>query len=153
MSSDDIETKAEEDMTTEIDEGIPTEEDGEMDVETQHSMEAEKDVANYLERRQPWFVIVASFITLGIYFLYWFYKVNSQMKAANGDESSPGLRTIGLFVPILNIVILWWTARSIGRVIDERDELAMFLAVFVFLPAFLGVVQGDINAVIDGRKK
>lgn len=153
MSTDDIQRKTEEDMTTETDEDIPTEDDSEIDVETPHGMETEGDVANHLERREPWFVIVASFITLGIYFLYWFYQVNSQMKAANGDESSPGLRTIGLLVPIRNIVILWWTAQSIGRVIDERDELAMFLAVFVFLPAFLGVVQGDINAVIDGRKE
>lgn len=114
-------------------------------------MEETVDVAQHLEERAPWFVILATLLTFGIYFLYWFYKINSQMKAASGDDSSPGLRTLGLFVPILNIIIMWWTARSIGRVIDERDELAMFLSVIVFFPAFLGVVQGDINAVIDGR--
>lgn len=116
-------------------------------------MDPEVDVAQHLEERAPWFVILATFITFGIYFLYWFYKINSQMKAANGDDSSPGLRTIGLFVPVLNSLIIWWTAKSIGRVIDDRDELAMFLAVIQFFPAFLGVVQGDINAVIAGRKE
>ena len=55
--------------------------------------------------RNPWAVIGLSFITIGIYFLYWTYQVFREMKehTYQGIGGPIGL-LIGIFVGIVNVV-------------------------------------------------
>jgi hypothetical protein len=57
--------------------------------------------------RNPWGVIGLSFITLGIYFLYWTYQVFKEMKdrTGNGVGGVVGL-VIGLVIGIVNVFLI-----------------------------------------------
>jgi len=48
-------------------------------------------------------VVLAGFITLGIYWLYWFYNTTRELGEINKSDTSPVLWTIGLFVPLVNL--------------------------------------------------
>ena len=66
--------------------------------------------------RSPWGVWGLAIITLGIYQLYWWYKINEE--ARDYDERiqvQPGIAVLALFVPIANLVSLVKTGGRIGQ--------------------------------------
>jgi hypothetical protein len=89
--------------------------------------------------RNPWAVWIFSIITLGIYQLYWYYKVNSEAKEYDQSiEVSPGLATFALIVPIAGWVSIWRYAGRLNRVeakagSNERTSPILgIVLVFVF---------------------
>src|SRR6478609_9385191 len=66
--------------------------------------------------RNPWGVWGLSLITLGIYFLYWYYKVNDEVR--NYDRSievEPGISLLAQFIPIANIISFYKSGERIDR--------------------------------------
>ena len=70
--------------------------------------------------RNPWAVLLLTIITLGIYYLVWYYKINREMSdwgAQNNVDigTSPGLSliavTIGGFLIIPPFVSIWHTGK------------------------------------------
>ena len=70
--------------------------------------------------RNPWVVLILSIITLGIYYVFWYYFINREMKhlgQANGVDlgDSPGLSviaiTIGALIIVPPFVSIWKTGR------------------------------------------
>jgi hypothetical protein len=71
--------------------------------------------------RNPWAVWIFSIITLGIYFLYWYFKVNSEVKEYNPSiEVSPGIATLAQIIPIANIISFW----NFGGRLNKVEEHA-----------------------------
>src|ERR1044072_8937751 len=57
--------------------------------------------------RDPWFVILISIITLGIYFLYWTYQVFREMKEHSGQGvGGPIGLIIGIFIGVVNLFLI-----------------------------------------------
>jgi hypothetical protein len=57
--------------------------------------------------RDPWFVILISIITLGIYFLYWTYQVFREMKEHSGEGvGGPIGLIIGIFIGVVNLFLI-----------------------------------------------
>ncbi len=55
---------------------------------------------------QPvWHFVLLSLFTLNLYQFYWFYRNWKQLRFHEGWDISPGWRTVGLFVPILNLFL------------------------------------------------
>jgi len=55
-------------------------------------------------------------VTLGIYYLFWYYNVNKELR--NFDPSikvSPGIAVLALFVPIVNLVSIYNTGGRIRQ--------------------------------------
>ncbi|MFP9192797.1 hypothetical protein [Natronosalvus vescus] len=77
---------------------------------------------------------------------YWYYITFVQLEVGTDAEYSPLLRFIGLFIPIVNLVILWWFAKDCEAVVDESG-LLLFLAELVFPPILWYLVQTGINDV------
>lgn len=102
-----------------------------------------------MKERSPLLVIVLSIVTLGFYFLYWFYDTNSQFKKELNDESHPGLRTLALFVPIVNLLALYKHTKSAEKATNGHEWLLPFLAYLVFAPISWFVIQSDINKAIE----
>jgi hypothetical protein len=105
--------------------------------------------------RNPWGVWGLSFITLGIYFLYWYYKVNSEVRDYDRSiEVEPGISVLAQFIPIANLISLWNTGGRINRAQESGGSsvrcspLAGLLLMFVFST---GVVyyQSQLNKVWD----
>lgn len=90
-------------------------------------------------------VVVLGVLTFGFYFLYWFYDTNQQFKSELEDGSHPGLRTLALLVPIVNIVAMYKHAKSSKEATGGHDWLLVLLAYLVLAPVAWFVVQSDIN--------
>lgn len=57
--------------------------------------------------RNPWFVIVISIITLGIYAIYWQYQVFKDNKAYSGEGiGGPIALVIAILIGVVNLFLL-----------------------------------------------
>jgi hypothetical protein len=72
----------------------------------------------YSNAQAPWRLVLLSILTFGIYELYWFYRNWKHLKIHKSLDISPGWRTVGLLVPIYNIVLIY------GQFRDIRDYAA-----------------------------
>ena len=58
--------------------------------------------------RHPWGVWGLSIITLGIYYLYWYFKVNSELRDYDASiQVEPGIATLAAIIPIANLVTIY----------------------------------------------
>lgn len=64
--------------------------------------------------------------TYGSYYLYWFWRNWKLIKKARKSDISPGWRTAGLFVPILNLFLLYKQFNEIKRLADEKGIKANY---------------------------
>lgn len=69
----------------------------------------------YSNKQPIWQLVLLIFCTFGLYEIYWFYRNWKQLYPPNQKEVTPWLRTLGLFVPFVNIVLIWF------QFIDIRD--------------------------------
>ncbi|MBK8191352.1 MAG: hypothetical protein IPK79_12995 [Vampirovibrionales bacterium] len=72
----------------------------------------------YSNKQSLIFLFLLSFLSIGIYDLYWFYKNWRQLKSI-GYKISPGLRLLGLFVPFLNLYLLDNFIREVKKLGDS----------------------------------
>ena len=81
-------------------------------------------------------------ITLGIYAIYWFYKISEEMKFVGKDaEASPGLWTVLLFLARL---------RRLPRRIESKKSLRID---WCWTPAFAGVTGHGMTLLRHPRKR
>lgn len=111
-------------------------------------------------KRSPLGVLGLSFITLGIYGLYWYYKANEEIKRFTGDQTiSPGRSLVALFPGFILIVppfiAVYNTATHVMQMQEQRGissqispalTLVLLLAVSIALGAY---VQEHLNRVWD----
>ncbi len=99
-----------------------------------------------VKRRDPVFVVVVSFVTMYIYGLYWFYKTRSELNELVKGSTSALLWTIGLFIPIVNLYVLWKYCEDVEAASKKaRDKVILFLACIVFFPVAQWLVQEELN--------
>lgn len=93
--------------------------------------------------------VLFTVLTLGLYPLYWWYSTSAQLNRGTSADCSPGLRTVGLFVPIYNIVVMWRFSHDAAAVTDQ-DGVILFVLLLVFGPAAWYLIQTGINEVATG---
>jgi hypothetical protein len=99
-----------------------------------------------VKRRDPVFVVVVSFITAYIYGLYWFYKTRGELNDLVKGTASPLLWTIGLFVPFVNLYVLWKYCEDLEAASNKaRDKVILFIAWLVFMPIAQWLIQEELN--------
>lgn len=103
--------------------------------------------------RNPWGVWGLTLITLGIYQLYWYYKVNAEVRDYDRSiEVEPGLSVLALFVPIVGFVSIVRCAGRIARAQSSSGASGRcsgglgFLLLFVF-GTWVVYYQGQLNEV------
>lgn len=85
-----------------------------------------------------WKFILLSVITLDTYTVYWYYKTWKFMRDASKEKLSPGWRTFGLAIPIVNIVLLYRFFAGIDRL--SRLKLhPTFMTILSIAAPILGV--------------
>ena len=110
--------------------------------------------------RNPFLVFVWSIVTLGIYYVVWYYKINRELRDACGVEVSPVVALLAVTVGWLVIVppfVSWY--RTFERIVaaqrgtgvtNEASPVLGFIlfviAVFV-LPVELVYAQDELNKV------
>ena len=111
-------------------------------------------------KRSPLVVLGLSLITLGIYGLYWYFKVNEEIKRYTGDQTiSPGRSFAAVFPGFLLIVppfIAYYnTSNHIVRMQEQRgltSQISPALAVILGILLWIGMaayVQEHLNRVWD----
>ena len=107
------------------------------------------------ENRSAGNVFLLGIITLGIYTLVWFYRINKEMKLHTDWEDDPGKAILALFIPIANLVSFYRTAKRVRRMQElcgDSGELLNPGSTFacLFIPLIGGIiyisnVQGALN--------
>ena len=111
--------------------------------------------------RNPIVVALLSFVTLGIYVIFWWYYINREMadygraRETNELGDEPATSTLALFPGGLVVVPAIWTtvttlkrsqaAQRLTGVTPLNGWLA-FVLVLVFSPAFCGYMQSGLNS-------
>ncbi len=117
------------------------------------------DGQRYL-KRNPLGVLGLSFITLGIYFLYWYYQVNDELRRFEHDESISPVRSLmamlfGWIIIVPPFIAMYNTAKHVqaveGRMsIQPELEPALTIVIMLFVVIGNGVyIQEHLNRIWD----
>ena len=130
-----------------------------VDVEKEKGDEIEMITINPLLKggyRKLSTVLVLSFLTLGIYFLYWVYKTTKLLNLVDENEQrSPGKKLLlCMFIPFY---IIWWFYKSadavkkLERAMGIKSDIGILCPFFSMLCPFfsIAVLQDSINRVIS----
>lgn len=114
------------------------------------------------KRRNPWGVWLFVFVTLGIYFYVWYYKVNNELNN-NGQRNDPGVAVLaillGWIVIVPPFVSLYRTAdriRQAQEVAGSGQRIIPILGLLLMLthviaPFGLPYYQTQLNKVWDAE--
>ena len=107
--------------------------------------------------RSPWGVFVLAIVTLGIYYLYWYYQANRELRDY-GFGTSPTTSLLALFPGGIIIVppfVTFWTFFGRLRAAEDRAGLTggadqwlgfvLYIIAFFFLPFELVYAQQHLN--------
>jgi hypothetical protein len=111
--------------------------------------------------RNPWAVALLPIVTLGIYHLVWWYKINKELKAygeAKGYDlgQNPTNSVLALFpggIIVIPALVSYWrgTKRVQGASkIAGREPVSGWLSIVLYLllaPAFWAYLQVSLNSV------
>jgi drug/metabolite transporter (DMT)-like permease len=110
------------------------------------------------KRRNPWGVVGLSIITIGVYYVVWYYKINNELRNY-GIEVSPAKATLavtlGAFIVVPPFVSYYNTADRIQKAQNKASTsekiipvlaLVLFLVVSIFGVAYY---QSQLNKVWD----
>jgi uncharacterized protein DUF4234 len=96
--------------------------------------------------------------TLGIYYLYWFYSINSEAAVASRDENAkPGLSLLAASLGAFLIIPLFWThwttAKRVGVATGRHPHLIAQVAFSILLLPFAAILytwwlQGKMNRYV-----
>jgi drug/metabolite transporter (DMT)-like permease len=114
----------------------------------------------YYKRRNPWGVFGLAIITLGIYAIVWYYKINNELKNY-GIENRPGIATLAVTLGGLLLVPPFVSYyKSADRILQAQKRaqaeeriipvLALLLIIVVSVFA-LPYYQSQLNKVWDAE--
>lgn len=109
-------------------------------------------------KRNPLGVLGLSFITIGIYFLYWYYKVNDELRRYTRDETISPTRSLmamifGWLIIVPPFIAMWNTAKHLqdaerGAGITQTVEPALTLVILVIFGIANGAyLQDHLNRI------
>jgi hypothetical protein len=116
--------------------------------------------------RNPWAVVGLSLITIGIYYVFWWYFINREMRdfgRARGVDlgQSPGnsvlALTLGALIIVPALVTLWRTSDRIQRTEETAgvDRPAngpiIFILLLIIGPVGIWYAQSELNKAWEGQ--
>ena len=114
------------------------------------------------KRRNPWGVFGLSLVTIGVYYVVWWYKINNEMRnygIANSPAKATLAITLGGFIIVPPFVSVYNTADRIKQAQEkagatERMQpvlaLLLFVVVGLFAPPYY---QSQLNKAWDALVK
>ena len=111
-------------------------------------------------KRNPLGVLGLSLITLGIYFFYWYYQVNDELRRFERDETISPVRSLmaiifGWIIIVPPFIAMYNTAKHVQAVeqrlaIQPQLEPALVIVIMLFVSIGNGVyVQEHLNRIWD----
>jgi hypothetical protein len=111
-------------------------------------------------KRDPLGVLGLSFITLGIYFFYWYYKINDELRRVERDDTMSPSRSLmamifGWILIVPPFIAMYNTAKHVQAVeqrltIQPQLEPALVIVILLFVSIGNGVyIQEHLNRIWD----
>jgi hypothetical protein len=111
-------------------------------------------------KRNPIGVLVLSLITLGIYFFYWYYKVNDELRRFERDDSISPTRSLmamlfGWIIIVPPFIAIWNTANHIqtaerrAGVLQQIEPVLVLVFQIVFSLVNPPYMQDHMNRIWD----
>ena len=95
----------------------------------------------YSNAQPIWHLVLLLFITFGLYQYYWFYRNWKQLSDQHNLGWWPMLRTALLFVPLANLIVVFWLFQDIldlSRSVRVTKTFSLYL-VFITYFRFFGI--------------
>jgi uncharacterized protein DUF4234 len=118
----------------------------------------------HVKIRSPFGVFVLAIVTLGIYYLVWYYKVNRELRDAAGIDVDPFVALLAITIGWLIIVppfVSWYRTferiqqaqRQAGLTSEANPILGfiLYLVALYFLPVELLYAQDELNKLWRAR--
>ena len=118
----------------------------------------------YVKIRNPFGVFVLAIVTLGIYYVVWYYKVNRELRDAAGIDVSPVTATLAITIGWVIIVppfVSWYRTferlqqaqRQAGLATEVNPILGfvLYLVALYLLPVELLYAQDELNKLWRAR--
>ena len=102
--------------------------------------------------------LVLSFVTCGIYYLYWLYKFDEDLKLELENDNNPLLDVILIFVTcgLYSVYLYYRNAQQVSKIYDkygasiqDNSVICLILALFGLGFVALMIQQDSINNLID----
>lgn len=97
--------------------------------------------------------ILLSFVTCGVYFLYWMYKLTQEITEYNNENANPGMEL--LFSFFCSIYFFYWNYKMGKRIAQARSSSSDDSVLYVILSIFglgivsLAIMQSNMNSLAD----
>jgi hypothetical protein len=108
--------------------------------------------------RGPWAVFFLALVTLGIYYLVWYYKINRELRDAGDQNVDPFVALVAIsigaliiFPPLVSEYATFRRLRAAQEAARLPDPVApwvglfLFILAYVFLPFELVYAQSNLN--------
>ena len=89
--------------------------------------------------------VLLSLLTLGLYELYWFWRNWRDLRDTFGVEVSPGWRTAGLLVPVLNVYLVYDHVRLVHEQAEAHGVAPSFRPAAAAASFFLIALAGNLT--------
>lgn len=111
-------------------------------------------------KRNPLGVLGLTFITLGIYGLYWYYKINDEIRRFEKDETISPVRSLmallfGWIIIVPPFIAVWNTANHVLKMqertgVQSQISPALTVVLLLVISLLAGIyVQEHLNRVWD----
>lgn len=88
-------------------------------------------------------------VTAGLYGLYWYYTINTQLAAGTDATFNPVTRTVLSLIPIVGLYWFWQFCTDAEAVADKSGGL-LFVLFIVLAPISWYWIQSGINQTAAG---
>ncbi|MDP4181398.1 MAG: DUF4234 domain-containing protein [Bacillota bacterium] len=109
------------------------------------------------EMRSPVMVLILSFITCGIYLLYWIYKVSDEAQSYSGTNTTSPAAELLLCMFTCGIYYIYWyykyskmiaeCQRKAGITPEDNSVICIILAIFGLGSVSAMIIQSSLNKV------
>jgi Domain of unknown function (DUF4234) len=111
-------------------------------------------------KRNPLGVLGLSLITLGIYFVVWYYKINKEIKLVENDDTMSPMRSLmamifGWIIIVPPFIAMWNTAKHV-QAMEQRlgarqtlEPAITIVIMLVFSMANSTYIQSHLNTAWD----
>lgn len=115
-----------------------------------------------LKRRRPWLGWIAGILTLGIYWLVWYYNVNKELAEMGRKVNPGGMIAVFIFLgwlifpPLVSVYNtgdrIKVTEREAGIADSERVSGGLGLLLYILGGLALVYYQSHLNRIIDAHE-
>lgn len=97
-----------------------------------------------IKRRGLFMIYFLTFITIGIYHLYWLVKTKEEINSMGADIPTGWL----LIIPIANIWWIWRYSECFSKFIKKDNNEILWFILWMIMPIIIpAIVQSELNKI------